>query len=267
MMGFKKALLVTAVIILTLFAASGCSRTVTREQFLEAYQIRSGTIIEVYNQNGTVTISGWDQNKVEIAAVKESFRGQAALDEVEIFIDIAEKLVIQTVNPDDSAQVTVSYEIKVPEDLVIGIIECSNGNINIDNVTGNPDISTSNGTIIVNGVNGIVSARSSNGSLTITGVKSLGNLRTSNGNIEAELFILHDDLEIGTSNGSVSLALSTDLQADIEANTSNGTISASNLNIVAAELEQASLVGTMNGGGNKITIKTSNGSINLVPLR
>ena len=263
----KNRLLVLTVTLFMVFALGGCSRPVISEKFIETYLLRSGTIIDIYNQNGSVTITGWDQDKVEISVFKESHRGQEALDQVDIIIDIADKMVIQTVHLGEEMHVIVNYEIRVPEDIAVGVIECSNGNINLSAVIGNPELSTSNGSITVNNINGIVSALSSNGNITVTGVKSLGNLKTSNGNIEAELPILHEDMEVRTSNGSISLALSTALAADLEAKTSNGKISISNLNIVTAELEQTFLIGSMNEGGYKITIRTSNGSINLSALR
>lgn len=263
----KSRLLALTAMLLMLFALYGCSRPVATVKFVETYQLRSGTIIDIYNQNGSVTITGWDQDKVEISVYKESHRGQEALDQVDVIIDIADKMVIQTVHPAEEVHVIVNYEIRVPEDIAVGVIECSNGNINLAAVMGNTQISTSNGSITVNNVNGIVSALSSNGNIAVSGVKSLGNLRTSNGNIEAELPVMHEDLEIKTSNGSISLALSTALAADLEAKTSNGKISISNLNIVTAELEQTFLIGSMNEGGYKITIRTSNGSINLSALR
>ena len=267
----KNRLLVLVPVLILMVSASGCSRTLTTEQFLQSYQIRSGTIIDIYNQNGSVTITGWDQDSVEISALKQSFHGQEAMEQVEIFIDIAEKMIIKTVKSDNNdfnfEHVTVNYEIRVPEDILVGIIECSNGNIIVENVSGNPDITTANGAVTVNNVNGIVSARSSNGAITVSSVKSLGGLRTSNGNIEADLPLLHDNLEIRTSNGSISLALSPALNVDVEASTSNGTISISNLNIVASEMDIRSLSGVMNGGGYKISIVTSNGSIDLSSLR
>ncbi len=266
MTGIKKAAMIVAAISF-LMAVSGCGGVRTTEEFFQSYQVRSGTTIEIYNPNGDVIITGWEQDNVEIFALKESYHGQAALDEVDIFIDIAAKMIIETEHPDQRSQVTVSYDIKVPDDVIVEIVECSNGNIKLEGVTGNPVLSTSNGTISVSNVNGIVSARSSNGDIIVTGVRGLGGLRTSNGSIEAELPVLHEDLELRTSNGSITLSLDSTLEADLEANTSNGTVNVSNLNVDIVKLEQTSFTGLMNGGGHKINISTSNGSINLVRLR
>lgn len=266
MVGIKKLIIVGAAVF-TLLVISGCSGVRATEEFLQSYRVKSGTIIDVYNPNGDVTITGWDQPSVEIFAFKESFDGQSALDEVEIFIDIAVRMVIETKHPDQSKDVTVSYEIKVPEDVFVEVIDCSNGNIRLEDVTGNAVLSTSNGNVSVSNVNGMISARSSNGNITVIGVKGLGGLRTSNGSIEAELASLYEDIEIRTSNGSINLALLPALEANLEANTSNGTVSVRNLNFDIIELSQTTLIGLLNGGGHTINITTSNGSIDLLQLR
>lgn len=262
----KKSILLGLVSLIVIML-TGCGRTITREEFLQRYQVRSGTIIDIYNPNGSVTISGWDQDEVEIAAVKESVIGPEALEETEIFIDIADRLVIETVHPSTNYQVVVNYEIKVPVDLLVGVVECSNGTIVVESVSGNLKISTSNGNITASEINGIVTAGSSNGNIVARGVKSLGKITTSNGNIEAELHNLYGNLTIETVNGSITLALSANLEADIAANTSNGTITTGALKVDVIELEQTALKGKLNGGGHRIDLATSNGSIELVELK
>ncbi|MDW7739134.1 MAG: DUF4097 family beta strand repeat-containing protein [Bacillota bacterium] len=254
-------------VIFMLLILSGCGRVITTEEFLQSYKVRSGTILEIFNPNGDVTVVGWDQDNVEIRAVKESTHGQSALEEVEIFIDIAETMTIRTDHPGQPTDVTVKYDIKIPADITVNHIECSNGNINLVGVTGNPWLATSNGTISAQEINGIVTARSSNGDISVIGARSLGGLSTSNGNIEAEVRLLHDDLEIRTSNGTITLHVAQSVEADFAAETSNGSITISNLNFDSVDLKQNSLVGVMNGGGNSIRLNTSNGAIDLLVLR
>ncbi len=263
----KKTFLLLALVLLALPVPGGCGGTLVTEEFYQSYRVRSGTVLEIINPNGNVTVSGWDGDRVEISALKQSDHGREALEEAEIFIDIAETLKIKTEHPTAMARVTVDYEIKIPEDVTVALIESSNGDINLQGVSGNPVLLTSNGTITAGNINGIVSAQSSNGDITAIGVRGLGYLRTANGDIEAELPTLHEDLEIRTSNGSISLFLDPMLEANIEAETSNGTINIDNLALDISEQEQALLVGILNEGGPKIKITTSNGSINLARLR
>lgn len=266
MSGSKKYLLSLLLLLLVLPLFTGCDEEVTTEEFYQAYQVRSGTILEIQNPNGEISITGWEEDEVEISAVKKTTRGQPALDAVDIFIDIADWLVIETVHPDGVEDVIVNYDIKVPEDVSVGVIECSNGNINVQGVSGNPAIYTNNGTVQVADVNGKVSARSSNGDIIVTGVQGLSDLRTSNGDIEADLPALHEDLDITTSNGSIALFVEPTLSVNLEANTSNGSINIGDLNMEISEHEQTSLVSLMNDGGYNINISTSNGSIDLEPL-
>jgi len=267
MLSFKKTALYLIFSIILINFLSGCSGERTTEEFLESYSVRIGTTVSISNPNGDITVTGWDGDKVEIYAFKESMHGQEALDEVDIFIEVADEMIIRTEHPSQQAKVSVSYQVKLPENVFLGIAEGSNGDIKVENLSGNAVLTTSNGSITAVEVNGTVSARSSNGDIKISGVRGLGILQTSNGNIDAELPRLPEDLDIKTSNGSITLSLAPELEADLAAKTSNGSVSYSGLNIETGEIEQTSLIGTINGGGSKINIVTSNGSIELVPLK
>lgn len=254
-------------VLAVLLLSSGCGRSELTEDFLQSYQVRAGTVVEIYNPNGEVKIRGWDEDRVEIAAVKKTYRGQSALDEVDIFIDIAEIMVIETDHPEGAKKVSVSYDIKIPENVLVGVVQCSNGGISLEAVNGDPVVSTSNGNIRIKEVQGVVSVRSSNGSIEASNVQGLASILTSNGNISADLSGLKDDLEIRTSNGSIRLYIDPELAVVLDASTSNGEITFSNLNIVASVMEQTALAGEMNGGGHLVSLTTSNGSIELLRLR
>ncbi|MFO7951256.1 MAG: DUF4097 family beta strand repeat-containing protein [Bacillota bacterium] len=263
-MSVSKSVIILLLVGLLLLINGGCSKTVFKEEIFQSYRVKPDSTLEVYNPNGPVEVNGWDGNEIEISAVKETTGGQSALDRVDIFIDIGQIITIETDHPPvDETEVTVSYEIKVPEEMAVGKIECFNGEINIEDVYGSLELKTSNGTITAANINGIVSARSSNGDINVSGVNGLAGLRTSNGDIDAELLDLQDDLEIITSNGSITLLLEPDLSIDLEANTSNGTISTGNLDIETTIQEQTSIAGKINDGGYKVNITTSNGSIDL----
>lgn len=267
MVNFKKTTIFCILMGLILAALTGCSGERATEEILESYSVKLGTTVSINNPNGDVMVTGWDGDKVEIYAFKESMHGREALDEVDIFIEVADEMIIRTEHPAAQAKVSVSYQVKIPENVFLEIVEGSNGDISIENLSGNVALTTSNGSITATGVYGTVSARSSNGDINISDVRGLGILQTSNGNINAELPRLSDGLNIKTSNGSVTLALAPALEADLAVKTSNGTVSYSGLNIEASEIDQTALIGAMNGGGSKLNITTSNGSIELVPLR
>ncbi len=261
------AILMVGVLLVLVVISTGCSRTKVTEDFFQSYQVSPGTVLEIYNPNGPVSVVGTDQEELEITALKETYQSQSALDTVDIFIDLSDILVIETLYPNDTKKVTVSYEIKVPEDVMVSVIECSNGDIDVNQVRGDPLLTTSNGNINVSEVRGTISARSSNGDLTITNVDGLDYLRTSNGNIEADLLAVKENLEIMTSNGSINLYINPELALELEASTSNGEINITNLSLETTLHEQTALLGSMNGGGPLLNIATSNGSIALAQLQ
>mgnify|MGYP002152358744 CR=1 FL=1 len=263
-MRMKFMLCLLSILIIT---AVGCDQEVTREDFHQSYLIKSGTVIEINNPNGDVTIIGSDQEKVDIKAEKISLLGREALEQVEIFIDISDKMSIWVEHPNSNIRVSVNFEIVLPADLLVGLIECSNGDVTIDNVNGNPVIKTSNGTVGASGINGIVTASTSNGDIVVSGVRSIGDLRTSNGDIEAELSIIHENIELRSSNGSLSILVAPNLALDIVAETTNGTVSVNNLSLDIIESDRNRLVGVMNGGGARLSLGTSNGSITVSQLR
>lgn len=267
MIGFKKTTMFFILTISILAVLTACSGEKVSEEFLESYSVKQGTTVRINNPNGDISVEGWDGEKVEIYAFKESIHGKEALDEVDIFIEVAGEMIIRTEHPTALTKVSVNYQVKIPENVFLDIVEGSNGDIVIENLAGNIALTTSNGSITATGVYGTVSARSSNGDINISDVRGLGTLQTSNGSINAELPRLRDDVDIRTSNGSITLVLAPELEADLSIKTSNGSVSYSGLNIDATETDQTLLVGAINGGGSKINVTTSNGSIELAPLR
>ena len=248
---------------LLLLFGGGCSETVMTEEFYQSYRPRPDSILEVHNPNGPVKVEGYDGENIEIKALKETTAGQAALERVEVYIEIDDIMTVETEHPKGEMEVSVAYEIKIPDKMSLGKIECYNGDIEVKDLAGNPELSTSNGNIEVKNLAGFVSARSSNGNLDISGTQGMGNLRTSNGDIKAEISALQNDLDIITSNGSITILLEPGLSATLEARTSNGTVSADNLDLEITEQEQTALNGKLNDGDYNININTSNGSIEL----
>jgi hypothetical protein len=190
-----------------LIVTAGCSKTIIREEFTESYQVRPGTMLFIDNPDGSVSVTGWEESKVEVKVVKESLSGREALDQVDVNINLAETMQISTFHPEGRNLVTVDYIISLPIDLLVATINCANGDVSLDGITGNPVITTSNGTITVQNVNGMVKAKSINGDINISGARSLGDLQSSNGTINAELYSIYDNLTVKTSNGSITLAI------------------------------------------------------------
>lgn len=200
--------------------------------------------ISIDNENGRVTVTGWDQDQVRVRALNG--RG---VDRVSVETS-GDRMTVRTV-PAATAGVFgtgVEYEITVPSSLQ------------------GMEIATSNGQIRVVDCNGTVDAETSNGGIELAGTRAIARLETSNGAINAEIRALDGDARVTTSNGAVRLALAPTLNAEIEARTSNGQVTVSGLTLNASETGQNELQGTLGTGGPKLEVETSNGAITISAL-
>lgn len=268
------------------------------EKIQQDFDIKAGEKIELSNINGSVIITGWDKQHVEMIAVKRTSKKEDELKKVEIKVIEKNGLKIETIHLKKKPKVSVSYELKVPRNVELKLIRSSNGSIKIEKVgivhklvtsngsiklfdsKGEVEAQTSNGSIQVDGLEGSVTAQSSNGSIDIRNVEGYGDastsnasikmfnigtilgIHTSNGTIKAELNKLMNDLDVTTSNGSITLYLGTSLDADIEASTSNSSIKIKDdVNLNTNRLSRSHLSGSIGNGGHQIYSHTSNGSI------
>jgi DUF4097 and DUF4098 domain-containing protein YvlB len=255
------------------------------ETFHETYEVEPATTLNLHNKNGGVTIRGWEKSYIEVSAEKTS-RWGGNVDNVEItVITDDDTLTIETIYLVKNPRVSVTYEISVPEDVSVRsvgssngaitlentrgdvVAETSNGSIEIEDLQGTAKAKTSNGKIEITRVSGYVEAKTSNGSITITDVSGTVAAQTSNGRIRAEIQEIQDDIRIKTSNGSIELYVSPDLNATIEMKTSNGKITIQGIEIIASELSKTKLKGKFGNGGKHLDVKTSNGSIDVYKLQ
>ena len=156
------------------------------------------------------------------------------------------------------------------------------GSIRIDHATGAVDAKTSGGTIRIGRVGGPVDARTTGGSIhidhaqgrvaahTTGGSIRLGDVggaldaKTTGGSIRATLAKQPDgDSSLRTTGGSIDLALAEDVELAIDARSSGGRVSAEIGNVVPASDKKSVWVASVNGGGPKLTLRTTGGSIRL----
>jgi len=237
------------------------------ETFDDTYEVSSGTRFEIRNRNGSVNIQGWDRSQVKVHATKKTHWG-GKLENVEIQVSQGMDFKIETNHLVKNPRVSISYELRVPVNVVVKLVRTSNGKIEVKDAVGDIDAHTSNGAIEIKDVKGFVSAHTSNGAINVEGAAGVVELETSNGSIETEVPAIGENgLRVRTSNGAIELNLGSDLNVDIEAKTSNGKIKLDDLEVVVKEISENTLRGKIGKGGKKISCRTSNGGIVLKKLK
>lgn len=272
------------------------------ETFHQTYEVKPGVSLKVYNKNGSIDITAWDKSTVDVTAEKQSQMGGNVQD-VQIEVTNAETFTIKTVYLTQNPRVSVKYTISVPGHMLVEHVESSNGTITVKGTAGDLTADTSNGALSLANLKGAATAKTSNGGITmedidgvvkadtsngvirltrITGaveaetsngkievaeVAELVSLKTSNGSIKAEIPVMTQDAQIKTSNGAITLYLSPELQANLDLDTSNAKITISGIEIVTTEISKTSFKGRLGDGGKTLTVKTSNGAIDVFGLK
>jgi DUF4097 and DUF4098 domain-containing protein YvlB len=216
-----------------------------REDFHYTYPQTAGGRLTIDNFNGSVEITGWDQNNVDVSGTKYA-ESESLLHSMQIEVTSSGNAVrVKTTRPDPHhGNMGAKYVIRVPRRTELEEVSSSNGSLRVEDIDGNAHLSTSNGSVHLSRINGNVDAHSSNGSIQVSDVKGDVNFRTSNGGVHADNVEggfeaetsnggirahLRDTpggrpIRLDTSNGSIDLDVDSLRQNDVIASTSNGPI-------------------------------------------
>lgn len=268
----RKFLIASLVLgLMVISALTGCFEDLgsVTEEFNGEYNANENTTFEIDNINGNIIINVWTGDKVKLDAekkVQERYKDEFKLVEINV-TEALNVIIIKTIYQDENKKhVSVNMEILVPFYVYVDSVTTSNGNIDISDTLGNTSAESSNGGITIKNVVGYVTAHSSNGNLDIQGTSGIFDLDTSNGNINAEIFDINDEVSISSSNGNVVVYIVPTLNATIDMQTSNGDASVSGISLDKTLDQDKHVTGTLNGGGYKINIHSSNGDVELRKL-
>lgn len=247
---------------------SGCVGNQVTEYFDGSYLVSEQTILNIFNINGKVEISGWDGNNVTVNAVKKTSYGKEELDKIEINVtSIGNYLNIETQYTGlSSMKGGVDMNIKVPKTIHIESVTTSNGAIQLSDCKGNVSTSSTNGAININDIDGYVSAETTNAHIEVKGTSGVKDIHTSNGVINVEIADFLDDVSIDTSNAGITISLNPSLNATIEMRTSNSKITVEGISLFADLIEETHVIGSLGSGIHKLDIRTSNSYIHLINL-
>jgi DUF4097 and DUF4098 domain-containing protein YvlB len=216
-----------------------------REDFHYSYPLKSDGRLLVETFNGSVEVSGWDQDTVDISGARYAST-QGNLDALKVGIDHSpDSVSIRVSRPSERrGGMGARFVIKVPRKAYLDRIttsnaairvtdgngparlRTSNGEIRVQALAGSLDAQTSNGPIELIDLDGDARVHTSNGHVRIEGLKGALDAGTSNASIRARLTQLPSGrpVRLETSNSSVELTLPSGANSDIRAHTSNGGI-------------------------------------------
>lgn len=249
------------VMALSLTATAALAERV-EEAFDRTLAFKAGERLLVDNENGSVTVGSWDRDEVRIEATKYADGSRDSAREVLAAIEIQVTrspgvVEVRTITPRRSGgsfwswiggndgNRGVTYRITVPRSANLDI-ETINGRVNVSRVSGEMNLESTNGRIEVRDGAGRVNAS------------------TTNGRIYAELrSVAPGGMRFSTTNGGVEVSLPDTVAADLDVSTTNGSIKTDFPITVSGTFGKNRLSGDLNGGGEQIRIRTTNGSVRI----
>jgi hypothetical protein len=230
-----------------------------QNEWTRTYTIAPGGRLEVVNVNGAINAAPGDGPEVVVRAERiAKARTDEAAQEILKKIEIVEttstdKVRVETKVPKMSwsrAGHEVRYWVKVPKGVAVNF-ETVNGAVRLENLDGEIVASTTNGGVRGKGLRGSVKAD------------------TTNGGVDIEMAAVTGDIDLETTNGGIKLRLPRDAKANLEARCVNGGIGIDEggwASLQETEKSRRLFRGTLNGGGARVALETTNGGVNVAPI-
>jgi DUF4097 and DUF4098 domain-containing protein YvlB len=215
------------------------------KDFHYSYALKPGGRLAIENFNGSIEISGWDKDNVEIDGMQYASTPEMR-DAIKIEVAAGSSSVeIRTVRPASRyGNMGVKYIIKAPRKVDLDRIVSSNGAVKVNDiegvirlrttngsvrtarVRGNLEATTSNGGVEVEELDGPATIRTTNGRVSVEGIRGALQASTSNASIHARLLKPepHRPVRLQTSNGGIDLTMDSLEDNEVRASTSNGGI-------------------------------------------
>jgi hypothetical protein len=232
-----------------------------QDTWTRSYTLPAGGRLELINVNGRITAEPATGEAVTVEAVRIA---KGSSDEAAK--DLLAKLEIREEVSGSTARVEsrpprlsgfggheIQWTVKVPKGVTV-------------------DLRTVNGGVRITGLQGEVHARTTNGGVVGRGlIPTIIEASAVNGGIDIELAApldATDSVEMETVNGGVSLSLPSESRATITARAVNGGVRVNDLDIdrdpQSNDFEsKRRLEGTLNGGGARVNVSTTNGGVRI----
>jgi hypothetical protein len=227
------------------------------DTWTRTYSIEPGGRLELINVNGRIEATPGEGTSVEISAERTA---RAATDEsarellgkIDMREEVGPTRVRVEVRPPRSFGMSgsdVKWTVKIPAGVAA-------------------DLRNTNGRVVITGLSGEIRARTVNGGVEGRRLSPTSlDASTVNGGVDVELAGLgstEGEFSLEAVNGGVELALPGDSRASLTARVTNGGINTSGLDLeVTGEQTRRRLEGTLNGGGTRINLQTTNGGVRI----
>jgi DUF4097 and DUF4098 domain-containing protein YvlB len=265
----RRALLAStgSVFVASLAGCLGVFDADVTSDFENSYDVTDGATLAVDNRNGDVNVESADGDQLVVAGEKRA-SSESALETIQVDVTGEESVAVDVTFESGAgfSSRSVDLTVAVPDGVTVEAAASSNGDVTVEDVTGDVAATTSNGEVEMTDVDGYVRCETSNGDVRARGTTGLTGARTSNGTVDVELLAMRGDVTCRSTNGSVTCRVGPDVAAAIELTTSNGDATVRDLEHTVSRSRESSIEGELRGGGDtRLRLVSSNGDVTLRP--
>jgi len=260
----KRLLLLFAALLLAQFAAA--------EDWNKTFNLTGKPDLRVETSDARVTVDTWDQNKIEAHVFVHGYKiGSGGIDIYDH--QSGDSVVVEVRYPHEvhffdfgvhNRQVEI--EIHMPRQGRLDI-KTGDGSVRLSGLKGEMKVTTGDGGQDIENVDGVLHARAGDGHIRATGRFDGLSLHTGDGRIEATAHpqsTMKSEWDVQAGDGSVTLRLPANFAANVDFATHDGHLDVDvPVTISGGRQRENNIRGTMNGGGNLLTIRTGDGSIHV----
>ena len=273
---FKPLLLTLALIVLSAPAFSGPPQS---KEFKKTVEFESGGSLMLSTDKGSVRLSSWNQNQVEVIAridppeeVNQDYARRAVEGVVIDVIGGGNSLTIRSnfegvPYRDDFGSRSrtlpnIHYEIRAPRNLKLNV-DIDRSKMELNGFEGSISLHTDRTPVTASDLAGDIRVQMDRGQLTLAKIRGSINVDTDRTDIDLQGVRFDGDSRFDMDRGELDIRLSENQGLSVETDISRRGDFSNDLQVHVKTMRGKNFEGTINGGGPRLVFRTDRGRIRL----
>src|SRR5579875_3655044 len=159
------------------------------QDFHYSYDMQPGGRLQLENTNGSVEVTGWDRNTIDVSGTKYASTNDE-LGEVRIKVSVdGNTASIRTETPGDffHGNYGANYIIRLPRRVVVDRAQTTNGSVSVEDIEGGGYVKSTNGRISLSRDDGNYEVNTTNGAIELEDLSGDERVETTNGAIRGRM--------------------------------------------------------------------------------
>jgi DUF4097 and DUF4098 domain-containing protein YvlB len=240
------------------------------DEWNKSFTVSAKADIRVDVTDGEVTVRAWDRNEINARVSTVGWTiGPSEVRVTEHQVGDRVEIDVRTPRMNISfGRHSVHVEVEVPRELRAEI-HTGDGKISGHGLKGDIHLSTGDGSIEVDSMEGIFQAKTGDGHIRAGGRWDRLDLETNDGSVEVDVQAgskMSGLWRVRSGDGRITLRIPENFAADLDAHTGDGKITVELPVMASGSIGTSEIRGKLNGGGEKLLLRTGDGAIRIVRL-